>query len=162
MRLQVYRYKCGACGDWFEAPEIGELAYGEFLLRSHAGEVRYLNANLDKVFTEVDDLLGSDPRLCSFDQFQRADVLNEVFGVACDPDSTGGLFRVAAKPLCPKCNQCNISEWESTEPPCYVDVDVIEVAHSRWESLSEGEKQNRIREALDSSPLVWKTEKGQA
>ena len=154
MRLQIFRYKCGACGEWFEAPEISELAYGEFLLRSESGETRYLNANLDKVFLEVDALLETDPRLSSFDQFQRADVLNEVFGIACDPDSAGGVFRLGAKAQCPKCRHCNITEWESSEPPRFVELDVIPVTHLQWETLSDDGKRTRARGTLDSSPLL--------
>lgn len=154
MRLQIFRYKCGACGAWFEAPEISELAYGEFLLRSESGETRYLNANLDRVFLEVDALLRTNPRLSSFTQFQRADVLNEVFGVACDPDSMGGVFRIGTKPKCPSCIHSNITEWESPEPPRYVELDIVPITHLQWETLSDDEKRIRVHRALESLPLV--------
>lgn len=55
MRLQIFEYRCGACGQCFEAPEIGGQAYGEFLLRSDSGELRCLNANHDRTFSEVDE-----------------------------------------------------------------------------------------------------------
>lgn len=144
MRLQLFTYHCGACGRWFQAPEVGELAYGEFLLRSPSGEMRCLNANLDDVFTEVEALLANDPQVRSLDAFRRADILNDVFGVACDPDSQGNEFRIGARQPCSHCGEHEIAEWESVEPPAYVDVNVPPVTHFRWQKLSQDEKLKRI------------------
>lgn len=154
MRLQLLRYRCGTCGKWFEAPEISELGYGEFLLRSIGGEMRYLDANLDRVFTEVDKLIGMDGRVHLLNQFQRADILHDVFGVACDPDLHGYELRITEKAPCSHCNQRKVAEFESVEPVTYVDMDVPPVTHDQWNRLSDSEKRTLVRQALDASPLV--------
>ena len=150
MKLQIFRYRCAACRKWFEAPEIREYAYGEFLLRSNSGEIRYLNAILDGVFSEVDSLISLDSRVITFDKFRRAELLHDIFGLACDPDSTGGIFRICRNPRCPACELDSVAEWESTEPPRYIDIDVPEVSHLEWEELNDDEKNARIRRALNS------------
>ncbi len=103
---------------------------------------------------EVRALLGDNPRVSSFNRSQRAEILIEIYGIACDVDLKGDLFRIGAEPCCPKCHQCDIIEWESTEPPRHVDVDVIPVSHKDWEALTEQEKRMRICGALDSSAFV--------
>ncbi len=154
MRLHIFLYKCDICEQWFEAPEINEFAYGEFLMRSESGEMRYLNALSDDVFMEVRALLGDDPRVSSFNRSQRAEILIEIYGVACDVDLKGDLFRIGAEPCCSICHQRSIEEWKASEPPRYVDVDVIPVSYKDWKALTEQEKRMRICEALDSSSFV--------
>ena len=133
---------------------IRELAYGEFLLRSESGEARHLNANLDSTFTEVDQLIGNDSRASTLDQFKRADLLNDVFGVACDKDQHGNEFRIGLKALCTHCNRRNVIEWESVEPPKYIELDIASVTHETWSSFTVEEKQARVSAALDASSLV--------
>ncbi|WDI42663.1 hypothetical protein [Bremerella sp. P1] len=116
--------------------------------------MRYLNANLDPTFTEVDRLIGNDPRAESLDQFKRADVLNNVFGVACDKDSKGHDFHIGLKARCTHCKQRKIIVWESIEPPKYVEKEVPHVTHETWSALKESEKQSLISTALDKSSLA--------
>lgn len=154
MRLQVYRYKCGSCGEWYEGLELGDFAYGEFLMRSSSGEIRFLEAINDPVFQEVSEILEKTPRLSACDESRRAEVLHAVFGVACDPDSKGILFHVGASPHCTSCGQLDVSEWEGTDPPRFVEVDVTNASHEHWATLSDIEKESLVQEALDAMPLV--------
>jgi hypothetical protein len=124
------------------------MAYGEFLLRSPSGEMRYLNAIIDSVFREVDNLIGHDERIRKFDQFQRADILYQVFGTACDPDSQGKDFVIGEWPPCTRCGSHTVVEWEAVEPVSCVDLNVQPATHSEWQSLNEDEKKSRIRESL--------------
>jgi hypothetical protein len=156
MRLQTFRYHCGACGQWFESPAIGGFAYGEFLLRSESGEMRHLNANLDPTFDEVDRLIRNDPRAAKLDKFRRADVLNYVFGITCDKDSLGNEFRIGLEARCLRCDERDIIEWESVEPPKYIDLEVPAVTHEAWSTLQETEKQSLISSALTSTAMLWR------
>lgn len=148
MKLQIIKFKCGSCGEWFESPEIDEFAYGEFLMRSGSGEIRYLNANLDEVFKEVDSILETDSRFASLDKFQKADVLHSIFGIACDRDCDNEYFQIGAKPPCPRCAKQMISEWVGTNPLRYVDIDLIPISHDEWINLDGAEKRFRLSEAF--------------
>lgn len=149
MRLQVVRFKCGSCHEWFEATRISELAYGEFLLRSKDGRsVAYLDALRDTVFEEVDGLLLREPRTGRLSDFERADVLHAVFGVACDPDENGDAYQGGTDPACPNCGRRNIEYWEAADPPRYVEAEVPPVTHHNWARLEPQAREKLIRDSI--------------
>lgn len=105
------------------------------MLRSASGELAYLDAISDPVYQEVDDLLkmlqgeNSGP-------VKRAELQREIFGVTCDPDSSGQTFSINAKPVCPSCGASEMSYWEATDPPEHIEKEVRGVSHRRWNQLS--------------------------
>ncbi|MCA9046418.1 MAG: hypothetical protein KDA69_18980 [Planctomycetaceae bacterium] len=150
----MFRYHCGSCGHWYASPVIGGSPYGEFLLRSESGETRYLNATLDHTFREVREFIENDPRATTLNQFKLSDLLHDVYGIACDKDSLGNEFRIGLKARCTHCDQRNITEWESVEPPEFVELEIPAVTHESWMKLDESEKQSRVSAAINESPFT--------
>ncbi len=150
MRLQIYRFICGTCRKWFDSPQIGEIVYGEFLLRSESGETRFLNAIDDRVFEEVDQILLDDYRVRSLDNFKRSDLLNEVIGIACDPDRTGNVFRIGKPTQCVHCGSGNIIGCESVEPVRCIEMEIPPVTHEKWNHLSNDEKRKQLSSSINA------------
>ncbi len=146
MRLELIEYTCATCGIKFDAPGLPESAYGEFLLRSKRGTLRYLNALSDATYTEVDCLLAREHVLASAqNQLERSKVLRKVYGpIACDWDDGIFPFQIGMPPSCPRCHQSGISSWSFKSPPTAVDVMVADVTHADWMKLSEAEKIARL------------------
>ena len=154
MKLQVFRCHCGACGKWFDSSKVSELAYGEFLLRSDLGELRYLNAIDDPVFEEADRFMKNDPRVETLNTNKRADLLHDIFCVTCDPDHQGNPFQIGLEPRCLHCHERNVIDWESVEPPTFVEVEVLPVTHEAWSTRHYDQKQAAISAAIDVSEVI--------
>ena len=141
MRCVLWTYKCARCGTAYEAPELAEGAYGAFLMRSTGkGATAYLNALDDPVYDEVTAILLDSPHSRRMTARQRADVLQSLFGVACDRDSDGSEFEIGRPPACPKCGSCQPESWEVCDPPKWKDEEVPTVSHEQWFKLGEQER----------------------
>lgn len=150
MKFLLYRYRCGDCGVWFEHHEIAPSAYGEFLLRNDINNSeRYLNGICDSTYEEVDEILRSETRIKALNDLDRAEILQLVFGIACDPDSNGARFDMERKPRCSHCGSRNIDYWEATEPPRYIDLEIPQVTHIKWDGLTRDEKFRAVSDELD-------------
>lgn len=145
MKLQLVKYTCGSCGSVFDAPALTEGAYGEFLLWSREGRMRYLNAFVDPTLKEVDNLLRDCKALEGSSPLERSKFLHRLYGrVACDPDVQGAPFDIDAYPPCPSCHSSKVISWEFKDPPEFVDVDVPIVTHHIWSSLLDGQKEELL------------------
>ncbi|WP_061539176.1 hypothetical protein [Collimonas fungivorans] len=141
MKLELIKYTCARCATSFDAPALGEDAYGEFLLRSKNGEMAYLNAFMDLTYKEVDNLLSSHPKASVLQPLERAKILRRIYGgLACDLDSEMSPFEIDALPLCPSCGSQQMASWEFKNPPEILDVPVSAVTHNCWSMLSDSEK----------------------
>ena len=152
LSLPLHDFVCARCARAFQAPELGEGSYGEFLLRSvGAGETRHLNALQDAVFAEVDALLQADVRVAALPPSRRAKLLHRVYGpAACDPDAAGAPLHIGVHGPCPACGSQDMRSWEPSSPPQRVDVDVPLVSHAAWSRLGTGQRTARIGEAVTS------------
>lgn len=151
MKLHIFKYTCNSCGSQFKAPEIGPDAYGEFLLRSSSGSLRYLNAMSNPVYDEVSKLVKTLPSSKDKSDIQLASIVRSAFGIACDPDEHGQVLHMDAKPVCPSCENQNITYWEATEPAEYVDETVEPVTHNKWGELSEKQKVETLLKITDKN-----------
>lgn len=148
MKFHLFKYTCKKCGAIYKAPELSFDSYGEFLMRSVAGETVYLNAISDPVYDEVDKLLHELLNEKKFNSFQYANLLQTIFGVACDKDSKGNRYDIKNKP---KCNNCRFQEpsyWEATEPPEFIELNIPEVEHNKWSELTKAEKLDILKKAI--------------
>lgn len=148
MKLQYYNYTCANCGHRFKVLKMCFFPYGEFLLRSKSNELSYLNAIEDSVYEEVDSLLEKIPGYKRKSDDERAEILQSVFGAACDSDVNGNSFSINAEPLCPSCGENEIQNWEATMPPEYEEREVFHVTHKKWSSLSEIEQMDLLKKEL--------------
>ena len=151
MKCILTRFVCAKCSNAFTAPEILPGSYGEFLLRSPAGELAYLNGLEDPTYGEVSDLLATLPQIAILAPGKRAGILQRIYGeVACDPGASGLPFSILAMPHCPRCNSQEMASWEPTDPAQVVEIVVPHVTYHRWSALSEDEKTAQLKRA--SSP----------
>jgi len=148
MKFHLFKYTCKNCGCQFKAPEIGFDAYGEFLLRSSSGETVYINAMSDSTYQEVDQLMKKLPVNQGVSAVKLAEILRKIFGIACDIDSKGQLFSINTKPKCPSCGSNEMSYWEATEPPEYVDKEFPNVTHDKWQSMTDNEKLKLLSDSI--------------
>ncbi|MCX7122036.1 MAG: hypothetical protein NTZ67_09760 [Gammaproteobacteria bacterium] len=146
MKLHLYYYECNNCKNIFKSPQLSGNPYGEFLMRSTAGDIVYLDSFKDKVFDEIETFFKKTAKA---DQLQNTAFFQEIFSVVCDVDYDGFVYRIRQKPPCPKCGKINIGHWGPTNPPEIIDVDVPIVTHEKWNKLSESEKKSRINDAIE-------------
>jgi hypothetical protein len=140
VKLHLFKYRCKHCHSTFKAPTILSSAYGEFLLRSEGRRTEaYLNAITDPVYREVDALVKAHSKVARMRSSEAADVLQKIFGVACDPDSDGTEFRIDRLPRCSSCGG-EPDYWEATESPEIVENELRPVTHERWNRMSAQEK----------------------
>lgn len=123
---------CEKCSARFNAPDLGDYCYGEFLLWSATGECRYLNAFEDETYKEVIGIVDLYKKFHVEDGF-----VQEVYGrVACDPDGNGFFFHIS-NPPCPQCGSTNIV---SVGDQSMGEFAVKAVTHFLWNSLSYEDK----------------------
>jgi hypothetical protein len=153
MTLQLFAFECAHCSEEFLAPQYAGFEYGRFLMRgSNTDELRLLDALSDAVYTEVAELLAEHPSARTLSEVQQADILQNVYGIACDTDRRGGEFRIGIPPQCPKCDSRRMQRYRSTEQ--FVEVDVPPISHSEWNMLSDFEKMTRLETALMRVPTT--------
>ncbi|WP_146429291.1 hypothetical protein [Blastopirellula retiformator] len=80
---------------------------------------------------------------------ERSDLLQLVFGVACDPAADGTRLQIGRMPRCPWCDAAKIENWEATEPPRMVEVDIRHVTHVAWRRLTDLEKVKVVADAVE-------------
>lgn len=141
MKLISASYKCGHCGRVFEAPTLGEYAYGEFLLWSKSGEMVYLNVFEDESYDEVAALLKSHHLASKLSDLERADLLIKIYGaLACDKDSRGFPFSIELPPPCPACGHQGVASWNASSPACIIDINLRVAEHVFWSELTNHQK----------------------
>ena len=150
MKLIFCKYDCSHCKNHFKAPELSGAVYGEFLLRSTAsGEIRYLNAFNDSSYDEVSSLMLTNSEVAALSAVKRANLLQRIYGqVACDRDANGHAYQLGLHPTCPTCSTQTMSNWEFTEPPEFIEIDILPVTHLNWSILSNEVKQKLVQEVL--------------
>lgn len=150
MRLLLYRYRCGNCGFAFKTPDLGDMSYGDFLLRSDNNDMVYLKALKSKEFSEVSSIIGSLPEYNSKAKQERSKILHKVFGFACDDAPDGTKYQITNFPLCPQCKSHKMASWGPTFPEEFVDLDLPSPTYFHWDGLNPEEKKQLIRSSLKS------------
>lgn len=149
MKLELVHYICAADGKSFDALEIPEFSYGDFLLRTKSGELAYLDGPNDETYDKVGQMLSSNRRTSGLSRNSQASVLQSIFGeLACDPTPSGEFFSITGKPNCPACNSQEMESWEFTGK--MVDVTVPKVSHFKWSSLSRIDMEARLTAILQN------------
>lgn len=145
MKTELVSYSCANCANVFDAPSLGEGTYGEFLLWSRSGRVALLNAFEDSTYKEASNFLEKTPKIHGLQPLEKAKILRHIYGgVVCDPDEKGMPFEIDALPPCEKCGSQKMSSWIFKNPPEIVEVTIPSVAHTRWNTLTDAEKQSFI------------------
>ena len=148
MKSLLYIYKCKKCGTAFKAPTSD--SYGEFVMRSEHGELVYLFAIKSDVYLAVGKMIDDNPKVKSLDEMDRATILQEIFGIACDLASDGTRYQITNPPICPNCQSNKMASWTSTYPSEFVDEPVKSVTHLSWNKLTDEEKNELVNEAVSN------------
>ncbi len=118
--------------------------YGRLLGATPRHELAEFNSWEDPVFDEVinlvRELLGRESAEC----------FGRVLGVACDPAPSGQLYDFTGTIWCPICGSPNV-HYRPDEPFQFEVIDLPHVTHRSWQQLSETEKRERLREALQKA-----------
>ena len=146
MKSLLYTYKCKKCGTAFKAPTSD--SYGEFVMRSEHGELVYLSAIESEVYLAVGKMIDDNPKLKSLDEMDRATILQEIFGIACDLASDGTRYQITNPPICPNCQSNKMASWTPTYPPELVNEPVKSATHVSWNKLTDKEKNVLVDNAV--------------
>ncbi len=117
--------------------------YGRLLGGTPYHELTEFNSWEDPVFDEVGELVN---KLLGRER-GTSECFGRVLGVACDSAPSGHLYDFTGKIWCPICGSPNVS-YGPDDPPQFEVIDLPHVTHNAWHQLSETEKRERIREAL--------------
>ena len=143
MTVSIFEYRCRKCGEKFPAPHV--VGYGSLIMRSTGpGASALLRALDDPVYSEVDGLLCEMGAYSGKRDNERADILQTVFGAACDRDVDGSEFVVGAKPKCPYCGSRNMASWEPMAGDSDAKTSIPEITHETWARLTEEGKRARL------------------
>ncbi len=149
MKISLGEYTCGSCNSTFEAPMLSETSYGEFLLWSAKGNVAYLNAIKDEVYSEFEELLLKNFSELKDSENKRVEVLQREFGpITCDPDNSGENYKIGMFPTCPFCDESCIKSWQVSNPLKYTDYEIPHVTHANWKQMNLLEKNCLINSIL--------------
>ncbi len=144
MSLATFNFVCTR-GHVFEAPDVtGD--YGEFVLR---GEESPVPARLQAVgnapYTEVRKILRDLGAFRGKTDHQQANLLQAIFGIACDPAPDGTRLTLGRRAPCPVCGTRKMASWEVVGP---YNGPSLPITHEKWNALSETEKTARVAEAV--------------
>lgn len=130
----------------FEAVGTGAGSYGEFVMYGAAIKAgpAYLFALEDPVYREVSALIDELPETRGRSELQRADLLQEVFGVACDPAPDGSRYKIGFPP-CPTCGTHKLDTWSVLDA---YNGPVLPVTHQAWNAASKAQKTAWLKDAL--------------
>jgi hypothetical protein len=146
LNLIMWVYECERCGTRFERPDLPENVYGHALMISDTGATAYIDLLESPTFDEVSEMV--DTHMPTSDEWARADAMPKVFSVACDRAPDGSIYRCNRMPLCPNCGSQAMRNWQPKDPVQRVQCEVAVVTHHGWNSLSPGDKNDKVREAL--------------
>jgi hypothetical protein len=105
-----------------------------------------LDANADPAYAEVDHLLGKIGAYQHRSELQQADLLQAVFGVACDQADDGTPLKIGRHAPCPVCGVNTMKDWE---PAGRVYTGSVQrVRHETWNQLTLQQKQARLHKAV--------------
>lgn len=148
MSIVMHKFTCGVCSTTFFAPSISG-GYGELMMRSAQDRApAFLDALDDPVYDEVDHLLDAIGAYDGKTPQQRGEILQNIFGAACDLGSDGSELRIGLMPKCPTCSSDQMASWSIAKPLQSYDGPLDSVTHSAWQLLSRDEKIRLLRSRL--------------
>lgn len=150
MKLQNYTFECAPCGCSFKSPDLLDGSYGEFILRSKTGEMAYLYSPDCQVFNEFSDMLAQHPWIANMNLSDKAKVLHQFFGWACDLAPDGTAYSINQRPICPQCGACNFKHWGPTIPFEDVNMDPPSLSYNKWRAMTQENKKHLINQAVSS------------
>jgi len=139
MSAIAYNFKCSSCEREFQAPEVPEMSYGIFVMRTkELDETAFLDALNDSAFLESYELLKRHPRVANESEASRGKIQQFVFQVACDKTENGESFQIGLSPKCPSCGSRNMETWQQVIPVRAWPLPTV--MHKSWDAKTIAEK----------------------
>ena len=136
------------CGHEFIVHKFSDFEYGQRLGRTpDPCELGLVDTFNDPVFEEVGELVNEFLKPSGKEDWQRAKCFNLVFGITCDSSPSGYAYDFMGRIWCPVCGS-PIEGYGPEASPRVEIIDLPRVTHDAWQQLSEAEKRERIRKAL--------------
>lgn len=147
MSAIAFKFKCVICGAEFEAPEVSEMSYGEFVMRTRtSNEAVYLDATQDRAFLESYEIVKRHPLVGDQSQRAQGEIQQSVFSITCDKAADGAAFAIGLLPMCPSCGSREMKSWEPVIP--IRNWPLPAVTHRSWEATSATEKDTAVDGAV--------------
>ena len=147
MNAVTFTFCCADCGCHFDAPEVPEFAYGQFVLRTEASDyAAFLDALGDSAFLESYELVKLSHRTTAMNDRQRGDLQQRIFGVICDPAPNGQTLVIGLAPRCPSCGCRKMASWEQKTPVQPWCMPLVE--HNRWTAMTQQQKADCVDQAI--------------
>lgn len=149
MKLTKYKYICPKCSKKFLSYFFPcDQHYGEFIMRSNNGEMRYLNSFKDDVFDELANICDMNPKLKGISRSNEASIFQRLFSFTCETATDGSRFEIGKGAVCTYCGYHNLDEVP-VEVENNINIDIPNATHNQWDSLSESDKRNLINSEID-------------
>lgn len=136
---------CKKCKNKVEFLYISDFSYGERLALYNDGKkYAYINLLKDEVYNQVVEEIETILQKYKKDitKEKEQEIVNMTFKIACDNINGGGVDFIGNR----KCEYCESEEVEDllVEPEQIVNVDIPEITHNNWKTLSEEERKQAI------------------
>ena len=158
MEIKVRRevVKCINCKRENEFLYLSDFSYGERLVLFNNG-MNYASINLleDSIYSDFIDkvkaVLNSLQKEVSDGELQN--IINHVFGVACDKIQGSDVDFVMSHK---KCTYCATEDFEDlmVEPETILYIDVPNVTHEAWKDMCEGKRIQLIEKTLMDNKFI--------
>lgn len=158
MKIKVRRevVKCINCKRENEFFYLSDFSYGERLVLFDNGmKYAYINLLEDSIYSdfidEVKAILNSHQKEISDSELQN--IINHVFGVACDKIQGSGVDFVMSHK---KCTYCAAEDFEDlmVEPEKILYIDVPNVTHEAWKDMCEEKRIQLIEKSLTDNKFA--------
>ncbi len=145
-RVIRWHVKCEDQGHQAITYVLAGDTYGRLLGRTPYHELAEFSYWEDPVYGEVIRLV----RELLARERGTSECFGRVLGVACDPAPSGQLYDFTGRIWCPVCGSPNV-DYRPDDPFQFEVIDLPHVTHRAWQQLSETEKRERLREALQKA-----------
>jgi DNA-directed RNA polymerase subunit RPC12/RpoP len=147
MSAIAYKFKCATCGKEFEAPEVPEMSYGLFVMRTEeTDEAAFLDALNDSAFLESYEFVKDHAQLANHTDIDRGRIQQAVFSSVCDKTARGETLRIGLRPKCRSCGSRNMASWQQRMP--IKEWPLPTVTHDCWEEKTATEKRAAIDDGI--------------
>lgn len=147
MSAIAYKFICANCDAAFEAPEVPEMSYGLFVLRTKdTDETAFLDAPNDAAFLESYEIVKNSSLVARRDSSAKGRIQQSVFTITCDKSDKNSVFEIGLMPKCPTCGSRNMLNWQPVIPTR--DWPLPVVTHVFWEKKTPSEKVAAIDQAI--------------
>jgi Zn ribbon nucleic-acid-binding protein len=142
---------CDDCSALFPAPSTSGFDYATHILFSKSGcYAAKLYAACDPLCDNLLAQLKSDSQWSNWPEDYQDEILYGLFEITCDPCPDGSHYRFQLGAKCPSCGSRDTYFSEKHNLVNQVKpIKINLITHEKWNSLSEKEKEEKIKTCLD-------------